>query len=247
MAEVRDTVQDQSKSALARYGTVVVGKPGLAALARFEMTNMLCKNRTGAAGLLLRKKLLGSMLHACGSGVVLGEGLSLRHPKRITIGDRFAIDQHGVLDARSEHDDAIRIGDDVLCSRNVSLLCKGGRIELADRAQLGMHVIIMSAPGGTVRVGEAVAVAPYCAIGGATYHADNLDAPISEQGHDLRGGITIGDWSLIYARATIIDGVTIGKGAIVAAGAVVNKDVPDYAIAAGIPAKIIGSRRDTHG
>ncbi len=243
MAEVRESVQDQSKSSLARYSDVVVGKPGIAALARFELVNALSKNRPGALGLVLRKKLMGGALRACGGGAVLGEGLALRHPNRIKIGDRFAIDQHGVLDARAELDVAIDIGDDVLCSRNVSLICKGGRIELADRAQLGMHTVLLGQPGGVVRVGRAVAVAPFCSIGGATYRADDLEVPISEQGHDFKGGVSIGDHALIYARATIIDGVTIGKGAIVAAGAVVNKDVPDYAIAGGIPAKIIGSRR----
>ncbi len=243
MAEVRDSVQDQSRSALARYADVVVGRHGLAPLARYELVNAIAKNRPGALGLVLRKRLMGGMLYAGGGGAVLGEGLTLRHPNRIAIGERFAIDQQGVLDARADLVVAIHIGDDVLCSRNVSLICKGGKIELADRAQLGMHTVIMSQPGGTVRVGEAVAVAPFCSIGGATYHADDLDKPISEQGHDFKGGVIIGDHALIYARATIIDGVTIGKGAIVAAGAVVNKDVPDYAIAGGIPAKIIGSRK----
>ncbi|MEQ8770959.1 MAG: hypothetical protein RIB60_10685 [Phycisphaerales bacterium] len=243
MAEVRDSVQDQSRSALARYADVVVGRHGLGSLARFELANAIAKNRPGALGLVLRKKLMGGMLYAGGGGAVLGEGLTLRHPNRIAIGERFAIDQHGVLDARSDLVVAIHIGDDVLCSRSVSLISKGGKIDLADRVQLGMHTLIMSAPGNTVRIGKAVAVAPYCAIGGATYNADDLDAPISEQGHDLKGGVTIGDGALIYARATIVDGVTIGTGAIVAAGAVVNTDVPDYAIVGGIPAKIIGSRR----
>ena len=46
----------------------------------------------------------------------------------------------------------------------------------------------------------------------------------------------------IGARATILDGVRIGNGAVIAAGAVVTKDIPDYAIVAGVPAKIIKYR-----
>jgi len=243
MAEVRDRVNDESTSAMKRYSDIVVGRPGLASLARFELVNALTKNRPGAFGLLIRKKLMARLFQTCGSGVVLGEGLALRHPNRIRVGDRFAIDEHGTLDARSDDDVGIEIGSDVLCSQNVSLLCKGGRIVLKDRVQMGMHTTLTSTPDGAITIGEAVAVAPFCFIGGSAYIADDLDKPISEQGHVHKGGVTIGDWSLIYSRATILDGVTIGRGAIVAGGAVVTKDVPDYAIVGGIPAKVIGTRK----
>jgi UDP-2-acetamido-3-amino-2,3-dideoxy-glucuronate N-acetyltransferase len=70
------------------------------------------------------------------------------------------------------------------------------------------------------------------------------------------GGIqTEADWKVertivrraasIGSNATVICGVTIGVGALVGAGAVVNKDVPDYAIVAGVPARIIGDTRTT--
>jgi len=243
MADVRDRVQDQSASAMQRYADVVVGRRGLGALARFELVTLLTKNRPGALGLLLRKKLMARLFQRCGSGAVLGEGLALRHPNRIVIGDRFAIDAHSTLDARSDHDTGLAIGDDVLCSQSVALLCKGGRITLEDRVQLGAFVTVLSQPDGHVTVGEAVAVAPYATLGGSTYKSDDLDRPISEQGHHHKGGVTIKRHALIYSRATILDGVTVGEGAIVAAHAVVATDVPDYAIVGGVPAKVIGSRR----
>lgn len=61
---------------------------------------------------------------------------------------------------------------------------------------------------------------------------------------DSKGDIVVGDDVWIGYRATIMSGVTIGQGAIIAAGAVVTKDVPPYAIVAGIPAKVVKYRFD---
>lgn len=58
--------------------------------------------------------------------------------------------------------------------------------------------------------------------------------------------VSIGDYVFIGPRAIILPGVTIGRGAVVAAGAVVTKDVPEFTIAAGVPAKVIGERQNKH-
>ena len=54
--------------------------------------------------------------------------------------------------------------------------------------------------------------------------------------------VTISDYAWLSSRTTILPGVTIGEGAVVAAGAVVTKDVADHAIVAGVPARVIGTR-----
>ena len=54
--------------------------------------------------------------------------------------------------------------------------------------------------------------------------------------------ITINDYAWLGVGCTILQGTSIGEGAVVCAGAVVNKDVPDYAVVGGVPAKIIGTR-----
>jgi maltose O-acetyltransferase len=56
--------------------------------------------------------------------------------------------------------------------------------------------------------------------------------------------VVVGDYVFIGPRAIILPGVKVGKGAIVAAGAVVTKDVPDFAIVGGVPAKVIGERKN---
>lgn len=64
--------------------------------------------------------------------------------------------------------------------------------------------------------------------------------------HATRAPVTICDYVFIGPRAIIMPGVTIGTGAIIAAGAVVTKDVPEFTIVAGVPAKSIGDRTNKH-
>ncbi|EKD94475.1 MAG: hypothetical protein ACD_26C00034G0010 [uncultured bacterium] len=60
----------------------------------------------------------------------------------------------------------------------------------------------------------------------------------------INAPVEIGDYVFIGSRVTIMPGVRIGKGAVVAGGAVVTKDVPDFVIVGGVPAKQIGERKD---
>ncbi len=64
----------------------------------------------------------------------------------------------------------------------------------------------------------------------------------AEDFHAICAPVEIGDYVFIGPRAIIMPGVRIGKGAIVAAGAIVTKDVPEYAVVGGVPAKVIGER-----
>lgn len=89
---------------------------------------------------------------------------------------------------------------------------------------------------GLVKIGDNVSISPLVVI---------LTAD-----HDLNSNcfagrtrsVEIEDYVWVGARATILPGVSIGRGAVVAAGAVVTKDVPDFAIVAGVPARTVGQR-----
>ena len=97
---------------------------------------------------------------------------------------------------------------------------------------------------------EGVAIEDECFIGhGVMFTNDVYPSAVNRDG-TLQ---TEADWQVIKttvkkrasigSNATILAGVTIGEGALVGAGAVVTKDVPDYAIAAGVPARVIGDVR----
>ncbi|MCI5149018.1 MAG: acyltransferase, partial [Candidatus Electrothrix sp. MAN1_4] len=80
-------------------------------------------------------------------------------------------------------------------------------------------------------------------IGGARYHLEDTNKAIMEQGTYSRGPIIIGEGSWIGASSTVLDGVRIGKGCVIGAGSVVSRDIPDYAVAVGIPARVMKTRR----
>ncbi|HEY7985617.1 MAG TPA: acyltransferase [Methylophilaceae bacterium] len=97
--------------------------------------------------------------------------------------------------------------------------------------------------GGEIRIGDHVMIGPNTVIRSSGHRYDRPDIPMVEQGHKP-GKITIGDDVWIAANVVILPDVKIGSHAVVAAGAVVTHDVPEYAIVAGIPAKVIRNRKD---
>jgi acetyltransferase-like isoleucine patch superfamily enzyme len=92
--------------------------------------------------------------------------------------------------------------------------------------------------------GNYVMLAPECAILGGDHKVDLPGKPIIFSGRPAVLQTTVGDDVWLGYRATIMAGVTIGNGAIIAAGSLVTKDVVAYSIVGGIPAKMIGMRFD---
>lgn len=94
-----------------------------------------------------------------------------------------------------------------------------------------------------MKVGENVLFAAGVSIVGGDHKIDNIDVPIILSGRDINRAVIIGNDCWLGHRAIIMHGVSIGDGAVVAAGSVVTKDVPTMAVVGGNPARLIRYRK----
>ena len=238
-SRIQDDLFATDKSNRQKYVDLVVGRSGLGALLHYELVMMLAQPRAGAFGLALRKLLYPSLLGACGSNVVFGQNVVVRHPHKVRIGRNVVVDDNCLLDAKGASNSGIRIGDGVFIGRNTILSCKDGDIELGNGANLGFNCEVFSA--SRVTIGQQVLMAAYSYVIGGDHDFSDPSAPVLAQGR-RSAGVSVGDGVWIGAGAKILDGVTIGANAVVGAGAVVRESVPDSAIAVGIPARVVGTR-----
>lgn len=152
----------------------------------------------------------------------------------------------------------IFIGDRVVIYQDKN----GGSVELGERVHLHNDTCIQTGDGGSLKIGFDTHIQPRCqfsaykaaiVIGCGVQIAPNCAfypythgiAPgelIKKQPLQTKGGIIIDDDAWLGCGVIVLDGVRIGKGAVVGAGAVVTQDVPDGAIAAGVPARIVNMR-----
>lgn len=119
----------------------------------------------------------------------------------------------------------IFVGDDVSLGRKPTLIASRSSIRIGNKVMFGPEVTIIGGNHNTTFLGK--------------YMTDVRDADKKPE-DDL--GVVIDDDVWIGTRAIILNGVTVGRGAIVAAGAVVTRNVPPYAIVAGAPARVVKFR-----
>jgi virginiamycin A acetyltransferase len=117
-----------------------------------------------------------------------------------------------------------------------------GDIVIGEHCYINAQTVIYSGSG--VRFGNYVLIGPACVIAPANHAIDRFDVPIRHQGFMAsRGGVVIDDDVWVGAHCTVLDGAHIGRGAVIAAGAVVSGPVEPFAIYGGVPARKIGERK----
>lgn len=135
----------------------------------------------------------------------------------------------------------VTLGPGAAISPNASFF-NPERIVIGRGLRLGARCALWAGPGrGRIVIGDDVLFGPDVMVTAANYRF-NDGRPVTAQAMD-EADVVIGDDVWIATRAVILPGVTIGDGAIIAAGAVVTRDVPAMAIAAGMPATVVGRRQ----
>lgn len=238
---IQQEVTSGMKSKLTLYADLIVGKRGLGALLKYELIMLFCSSTSGALGLFLRSKLYPCLFKACGRNVNFGANVVVRNPNKIELGDNVIIDDNCLLDAKGQRNHGITIGDGVFVGRNSILSCKNGDIILHKNVNIGFNCEIFS--GSRVEVGEGVLMAAYSYLIGGDHDSGEVGVSVTEQGSTSRG-ITIEDGAWLGAAALVRDGVAVGAHAIIGAGAVVTHAIPEYAVAAGVPARVLRDRRE---
>lgn len=125
----------------------------------------------------------------------------------------------------------------VHCGANVNIergAVISSKLSIGDNSGVGVNCVC----GGECIIGNDVMMGPECVIFSRNHEFSDIDTPMRLQGYRKKGPCIIGDDVWIGRRAMIMPGVKIGSHSIIGAGAVVTKDVPEWAIVAGNPAVV---------
>lgn len=145
------------------------------------------------------------------------------------------------LDTASRVHGVLEIAAKCELNQGVELNAFGGSIRIAHRVWLGPYVVIYG--HGGVEIGESTLVSMHCTILSSNHALPPMGTLIRDVPDELRP-TKIGRDVWIGANAVILGGVTIGEGVVVAAGAVVTKDVEAGAVVAGVPARLVRRREN---
>jgi acetyltransferase-like isoleucine patch superfamily enzyme len=154
-----------------------------------------------------------------GKGLFIKKPLFIGMPKHIYIGDNCKFRDGLRLEVVDPQENiVIRVGNNVNIEQNVHIVARG-----------------------SITIGNNVSITAGCSIVDVIHPLQSPDSIFSyaEVIQDIRSDVSIGDGTMIGINSHISPGVNIGKGCVVGAHSVVTKDIPDYSICVGSPAKVI--------
>lgn len=176
--------------------------------------------------------------------LLIGDHVTIRNPQYIHLGNNFVAEDYCEIQGLST--EGIVIGDNVTIGRFAMIRPSGyykgsiGRgMRVGNHSNIGPYCYIGCS--GLITIGDNVLMGPRVSMSAENHNYSDLTAPIRKQGV-TRKEISIADDCWLGSNSVITAGVKIGKGSIVAAGAVVTRGVPEYSIVAGIPARIVRAR-----
>lgn len=191
---------------------------------------------------LLRGQLLwlrGRNPHGAllGSGVAFEYLGSIRYGRWLKVGDQVRFSGLSTGGLTLGHHVSIGSFSQVIVS--TSLQAPGQYIHIGNRVGIGEFAYLGG--GGGLRIDDDCIIGQYFSCHPENHVHTDVHTVIRLQGTTQRG-IHIGAGCWIGSKVTVLDGVSIGVGCVVAAGAVVTRSLPDYCVAAGVPARVISTR-----
>ena len=194
---------------------------------------------------LLRCIILRGIALKPGKLFFVGSGVVLRNRSLICVGRGATIGNHVLIDGLSRN--GVVIGDRVSIGAYTIIEATGVISNLGVGCRIGGNSGIgafsfIGAAGG-VDIGENVIMGQYVSFHSENHCFEDASRPIRMQGV-TRQGIVIEDDCWIGAKVTFLDGCHVGRGSVIAAGAVVSGEVPPYSVAAGVPARVIKKRNN---
>ncbi|MCC7369131.1 MAG: acyltransferase [Chloroflexi bacterium] len=205
-----------------------------------ELVTGVCGGVPSLLGIALRAVAYRAIIRSNGFAAI-EHSVRIAFAENITLGKNVYLD-HGVY--LHACPGGIDIGDDAFIMHNAELHVFNFRnlrdafIRIGARSFVGESVIVRGQGG--VDIGAAVLIGPRAQILAINHNHGDPETPILDQGITCKG-IVIEDGAWIGAGALILDGVRVGRNAVVGAGAVVTKDVPANCVAVGVPARVIES------
>jgi acetyltransferase-like isoleucine patch superfamily enzyme len=234
--DLKALAPDRSISAIRKYALVAAGNTSLLNLLRHETILLCCTGLFGAAGIALRRLLYRYILEKVGRNVTIGRNVQLRGAGKIQIGSNVMIDDNCVLDARGEGT-SIVIDDDVLISGATVIRARNALIHIGRGCSIGRNCLLGT--DSRLILGSEVLLGAYTYLcAGGVHRFDGPEISVLSQGIDKSQGIEIGNGAWLGARTTVLDGASVGKGAVVGAHSLVTRSIPDMTVAFGSPAKV---------
>lgn len=193
--------------------------------------------------MLIRGGFVGILLKRHGFPLFIGKKTSIRCKNKISVGNCVSFQDQVIINALSyegmEFGDNVSIGMRSMIKTSGSLTRIGKGFSIGHDSAMGNDCFVGAAGG--VYIGNFVAIGQNVRFHSENHEFHDRERKICEQGVTHKG-ITVGDDVWIGAGAVLLDGVHIGNGCVIGANTLVNKDVPEYAIAAGNPVRVIGKR-----
>jgi len=161
---------------------------------------------------MMRRVIIKAVARRCGDGLIVGSQVGFKHLETFRIGHTCFIGAGAYIQGRFD-----------------------GRCDIGNNVWIGPGAYF---DARDLVLGDYVGWGPGAKVLGSAHTGMPADVPIVQTDLEIRP-VRVGPWADIGTNAVLLPGVTVGKGAIVGAGAVVTHDVPPFAIVAGVPAKFL--------